>query len=113
MAFLCSAGTGRSSCGLRTGTRQVRTRPIFSSQTGWTDSEFTRRAGDRGRRLIPLYLAKVVLQVSHVVRHEIVERCRLVSWNGFPCQLVEVMPNTRAEALLGRSRLHDAGDVKV
>jgi hypothetical protein len=63
--------------------------------------------------LIQLDLAKVVAEVPDVVRHEVVERRRLVLWNGHGRELVKVVTDTRPESLLGRSGLHYARDVKV
>ena len=55
----------------------------------------------------------MVLQMRHVITHEIVERGGLISRNWFPRKLVEIMSCPFAMTFVFRRGLHDARDVQV
>src|SRR6266550_989190 len=98
--FRCSVPTARSSFGRRTVTTPIPTRPTCSSRTGSTSS-------------FDPDLRQVVLQMRHVVAHEIVEGRRFLARNRAPRQLVEIMSCPRANTFVLRHSLHDARDVEV
>jgi len=55
----------------------------------------------------------MVLQMRHVITHEIVERGGLISRNWFPRKFVEIMSCPFAKTFVFRRDLHDACDVQV
>src|SRR5437868_7886580 len=58
-------------------------------------------------------LPQVVLQMRHVIAHEIVQCGGLVMRNWFPRKLVEIMSCPFAMTFVFRRGLHDARDVQV
>src|SRR5688572_5494236 len=58
-------------------------------------------------------LVEVVVEVPHVVLHEVVECRGLVSRNRLRSNLVEVVPRSGTEELFGRNRFHHPRYVEV
>src|SRR5947207_4144200 len=89
-----------ASFGRRTATMPIRTRRTSSSPTGSSSD-------------LHSDLSEVVLQMSHIIAHEIVESCRLFARNWFPRKLVEIVACPFAETLVLTRNLHDVRDVQV
>ena len=56
--------------------------------------------------------ARVVLEVRHVIAHEVIECRRLVARKGFPRELVEIVAWPEANTFVYRDEVHESRDVR-
>ena len=59
------------------------------------------------------HLSKMMLEVPDIVKHEVVERRCLGSWNSPPRDLIEVVLRVRAQSHILGNRCHHVREVAV